>query len=71
VEKFSEAWEAEAERAFCLSSERVEPMICFTWPAWRSMHGRNFMVGLLSRDLGGREEKGCEVALRGNDGWKE
>jgi len=45
VEKFS--WETALEvevRAFCLSSVRVEPMICLTCPAWRSMHGRNFMV---------------------------
>ena len=30
--------------AFALSSERVEPTICLTWPACRSMHGLNFMV---------------------------
>ena len=45
VEKFSVETEEDVEvRAFCLSSVSDEPTICFTCPACRSMHGRNFIV---------------------------
>lgn len=25
-------------------SDKVPPTICFTWPLWRSMHGRNRLL---------------------------
>lgn len=52
VAKFSAGAESDfAVKAFCLSSMRVEPTICLTWPEWRSMHGRNFMM-IAARTVG-------------------
>jgi hypothetical protein len=35
---------------------RVPPTICFTWPAWRSMHGRKEHISRGGNSIGEKDD---------------